>query len=249
VKSGSLPGEQMDTARSSLKQAEAKVAAMKTGADDYEIRAPWDGVVSHVWSMEGGYVSPRENLLEIYAPESLIVRFFIPEQEALTVHAGQSVQVSLDAYAGRSFKAEIIRVYPKLERMTRTLTAEAALRDEIKLLSGMFARVETPVQTIKDAVVVPESALVILPDGTAAAFVIEGEIAMRRKVKVALEAGGFIAVAGGIEPGEMVVTRGHDMLKDGVAVQVIGQQKKKEAGSAGESGKTPAPEEKGNSKQ
>jgi membrane fusion protein (multidrug efflux system) len=226
VKSGSLPGEQLDAARSNLKRAEAQVAAMETGAGDYEIGAPWDGVVSRVWIAEGNYVSPRAPLVELYDPASLIVRISIPEQQALAVRVDQPIQVSLDAYPGRRFTGKITRVYPELERTTRTLTAEAVLNEEARLLSGMFARVDVAVQTLTNAVVVPESALAVMPNGEVVAFVVTDETAARRKVKTALEAGGAVAIESGIQAGEMVVTRGNEMLKDGAKVQVAGQKKK-----------------------
>lgn len=238
VKSGALPGDQLDVARSNLKRAEAQVAAMETGADDYDIEAPWDGVVSRVWIAEGNYVSPRAPLIELYEPASLVVRIVVPEQHALAVGADQPVQVSLDAYPGRRFTGRITRVYPELERATRTLTAEAVLEEKVRLLSGMFARVEVAVETLKDAVVVPESALVILPNGETIAFVLDGEKAIRRKVKTSLEAGGSVAIESGIEAGATVVTRGNDALKDGAPVKVMGG--KKESGS-GPGGAGPAP--------
>jgi RND family efflux transporter MFP subunit len=183
-------------------------------------------VVSRVWIAEGNYVSPRAPLVELYDPVSLIVRISIPEQQALAVRAEQRVQIKLDAYPGRHFTGQIVRVYPELERATRTLTAEAVVKEEVRLLSGMFARVDVAVQTLTNAVVVPESALAVMPNGEVVAFVVANETAGRRKVKTTLEAGGAVAVETGIESGEMVVTRGNEMLKDGAKVQVAGQKKK-----------------------
>jgi membrane fusion protein, multidrug efflux system len=232
VTSGSLPGEQVDASRADLKRAEAQVAAMETGAGDYEIGAPWDGVVSRVWIAEGNYVSPRALLVELYDPASLIVRVSVPEQQALAIHADQSVRLSLDAYPGRRFTGTITRVYPELERITRTLTAEVAVKEQVRLLSGMFARVEVTTQTVTNAVVVPETALVVLPDGETVAFVLDGEKAVRRTVLTALEAGGAVAVTSGIQAGERVITRGNDALRDGMPVKVM-EAKKREAGTVG----------------
>ncbi|MFO7534242.1 MAG: efflux RND transporter periplasmic adaptor subunit [Kiritimatiellia bacterium] len=224
VKSGSLAGEQIEAARSNLKRAEAQVAAMETGAGDYEIKAPWAGVVSKIWIADGNYVSPRTPLVEMYDPASLVVRFPVPEKDMPFIHAGAAVRVKLDAYPGRGIPAEVVRIYPELERATRTVTVEAELRGEARLLSGLFARVEAPLRTVKDAVVAPEAALVVLPGGENVVFVLSGETAVRRPVKVALEAGGFIAVESGLEAGERVVTRGQEALKEGLPVRVMGEK-------------------------
>lgn len=220
VKSGSLPGDQLDAARSNLRRAEAQVAATETGANDYEIGAPWAGVVSKVWISEGNYVAPRTPLIELYDPQSLVLRFSVPEQHALSVQTGTVVHVQLDAHPGKSFAAEITRIYPELDRITRTITVEAVLKESAKLLSGMFARVQLPVQTARDVSIFPESALIVRPNGESVVFLLEGKIVRQVAVKPLLEADGQIAVHG-IEPGSPVVVRGNEALKDGAEVKVM----------------------------
>ncbi|MCA1809957.1 MAG: efflux RND transporter periplasmic adaptor subunit, partial [Lentisphaerae bacterium] len=222
VKSGALPGDQLDTVRANLRRAEAQVAAMETGADDYAVEAPWAGVVSRVWISEGNYVAPRTPLVELYDPASLVVRMAVPEQQVLAVSAEQAVDITLDAYPGKRFTGRITRVYPELERTSRTVTVEAVLDADIRLLSGMFARVDVVVETVKEALVVPDNALLVMPDGATVVFVLDGDKARRRKVEPGLEAGGFIAISSGIASGETVVTRGHEALKDGAPVKVMG---------------------------
>ncbi len=226
VKSGALPGDQLDTVRANLRRAEAQVAAMETGAADYAIEAPWTGVVSRVWISEGNYVAPRTPLVELYDPASLVVRLAVPEQQVLAVSADQAVGITLDAYPGKRFTGHITRVYPELEPTSRTVTAEAVLDANIRLLSGMFARVDVAVETVKDALVVPESALLVLPNGEAVVFVLNGEKAERRKVNSGLEADGFIVISSnGVAYGDTVVTRGNEALKDGAVVKIMGKGK------------------------
>jgi membrane fusion protein (multidrug efflux system) len=220
VQSGSLPGEEIDTARSNLRRAEAQVAAMETGTDDYEISAPWNGLVSKVWISEGNYVAPRTPLVELYDPQSLVVRLSVPEQHALSVRTGTAVQIQLDAHPGKSFAAEITRIYPELDRMTRTVTVEAILKEPVELLSGMFARVDLPVQTVSDVAIFSESALIMRPNGEAVIFLLEGQTVRQLAVVPALEADGQIAVHG-IKPGTPVVVRGNEALKNGAEVMVM----------------------------
>ena len=221
VKSGSLPGEQLDAARASLKRAEAQVAAMETGKADYDIASPWPGIVSEVWIAEGDYVAPRAPLVAIFDPASLLVRFSVPERDLPSIQTGLKVQVTLDAYPGRVIPAEIVRVFPGLDPATRTVTIEAELREEARLWRGLFARVTIPLRTLRDAVVAPDGALLVLPNGEAVMFVVADGKATLRKVRVALEAGGWLAVESGIAEGDMLVIRGHESLKDGAPVQVM----------------------------
>ena len=225
VASGALPGEQLEIARAALKRAEAQVAAAETGADDYEIRAPWNGVVAKVWISEGNYVAPRTPLVELYDPASLRVRFSVPEQEATRVKTDAAVQVALDAFAGRTFPGVVERIYPQLDPATRTLTVEARIEADMPLLAGLFARVAVPVETAPGTVVVPAGALLALPGGGSVAFAVQDGKAVRRPVKTGLEAGDFVQILEGLSAGEDVIVRGQESLKDGAPVKVMGPMK------------------------
>lgn len=220
VSSGSLAGEMLDSGRSNLKRAEAQVAAMETGADDYEIHAPWAGLVSKVWIAEGNYIAPRAQLVEMYDPATLILRIAVPEQQALSVRKGTAVSVHLDAHPGKTFAAEITRVFPELDRSTRTVTVEAELKEKVELLSGMFARVEIPVRVQKNAVVIPQSALMVRPGGDAIVWILKNDIVHAVTVNPILEANGWIAIENGIAANDVVVVRGNESLKEGATVKV-----------------------------
>jgi len=221
IKSGSVPGDQLDLVRSNLKRAEAQVTVLETEADDYEIHAPWPGLVSKVWVSEGNYVVPRTPLVEIYDPSGLVVRLNIPEQHALSIRNGIIVAVTLDAHPGKVFSAEISRIFPELDRRTRTITVEAKLRENIELLSGMFARVKIPVNKIENAKVIPQSALLARVDGTFVVWKVKSGIVQPITVKVLLEANGEIAIEGDLQVGETVVIRGNESLRAGAKVKVM----------------------------
>ncbi len=222
VTSGALPGEQLEMALSALRRTEAQLAGAETSAEDYEIRAPWDGVVSMVWIAEGNYVSPRTPLLEIYDPDSLRVRFSVPERDARQVTPGMAVTVALDAWPDRAFTGEVERVFPRLDAATRTLTVEAALDTEAALISGLFARVTVPLEVAEKAVAVPSGAPVALPGGGLVVYVAKEGVASQRPVVTGLESGGFVQILEGVEVGEMVVVRGQESLRDGAPIRVLG---------------------------
>ena len=70
---------------------------------------------------------------------------------------------------------------------------------------------------------VPRSALVG-DDKDASVFVVESDVAKRRKVKLGYADGGQVEVVDGIAEGEQVVTLGQAALRDGAKVQVINSE-------------------------
>jgi membrane fusion protein (multidrug efflux system) len=90
----------------------------------------------------------------------------------------------------------------------------------------MFARLQLPLQTAADAVVVPADAVLVAGSGERHAFVLQDGKAARRRVEIGIEAGGRVQIVKGIQPGELVVTAGNEKLKDGLEVKEQGGEKK-----------------------
>jgi membrane fusion protein (multidrug efflux system) len=219
VESGAIPGAQLDTARSKYESARAQVAKARESADDYSVTAPWDGIVSRVLVRDGDFVAPRSALVEMFDPDSLVVRFAVPEAQATGIRETLEARVLLDAYPGKSLRGRVSRVYPELDSRMRTRTAEAALVDPVDLIPGMFARIEVTLQSIPDAVTVPSGAVIVTPKGERIAFVLDGGKAVLQKVETGIEKEGRIQIVKGIRVGDQVIVSGNEKLKDGAEVQ------------------------------
>jgi RND family efflux transporter MFP subunit len=222
VQSGAIPGSQLDTARAKYEGARALMAKARESAGDYSVAAPWDGVVSKVLVKDGDFVAPRAPLVEMYDPNSLVIRLAVPEAQSTLVFKGMPVKIQMDAYPGKTFEGKISLVYPDLDTRMRTRTAEVKLNYPVALIPGMFARLQVVIETATGAVVVPGDAVLVLPNGEKVAFIIKDGKAQRRVVQTGLEAGGQVQIVSGIQPGETVVTAGNEKLKDGMEVKAQG---------------------------
>ena len=123
VESGAIPKDQLDLARAKHKRAVAQSEKVQESSDDYEVVAPWDGIISKVMVADGNYVVPRTVMVEIFDPKSLVVRSAVPEAQSQELRLGMEVAVKLDAYNGKTFRGKISRIYPELDRRMRTRTA------------------------------------------------------------------------------------------------------------------------------
>jgi len=222
VQSGAVPGSQLDTARAKYEGARALLAKAREMAGDYSVEAPWDGVVSKVLAKDGDFVAPRAPLVEMYDPHSLVIRLAVPEAQATEVFKGTPATVQLDAYPGKTFEGKVSLVYPELDTRMRTRTVEVTLGPPVALIAGMFARLKLTLQTETETVTLPGDAVLVLPNGEKAAFVLKDGKVQRRVVKTGLEAGGRVQIISGVQLGETVVTAGNEKLKDGMAVKVQG---------------------------
>lgn len=226
VDNGAIPGDQLAIAQARVENARAQLIRLQQSNEDYRLFAPWDGVIAKVMVLEGDYVAPRAPLMEIIDPNSMVVRFAVPEVNAQAVALGKMIGVTLDGYPGQQFKARISRVYPRLDPTLRTRTAEARLEGGVTLLPGMFARIRLEVERAVDATLVPTEAVLTGAEGKQAVFVVENGKAKRLFVVTGIEVGGRIQIVKGLEHGASVVVAGNEKLKDGAEVKVTAPKDK-----------------------
>jgi len=203
-----------------VKEAEARLELARARLQECVIVSPINGTVMKVFVRPGNVASVKTPLIEIADLSTLVLRCAVPEIYASKVRQEMAAQVWLDAIPGKMFMAEVTRIYPEMDRRTRTLTIELSIKEQVALSPGMFGRVRLILESIKDAINVPLQSIVITPSGSSVAFVVVDGKAVQRKVKTGIEDGKRIQILDGLEPGEKVVVSGQEKLKDGVEVRV-----------------------------
>jgi HlyD family secretion protein len=205
-------------AEAAVIRSQAKVDLAQARLDECLIKAPFAGVVTQVYVRPGDLAAPRARLIKIMDPSSLVVRAGIPESSAAAVHEGTKVNIRLDAFTGRDFEAEIERVYPNLEPMSRTRIVEIRITDPVELMPNLFARVRVQGRVFQNTLVVPDSAIITTPRGTNLIFVVEDGKAHAREVQTGIQEGNIVQIVEGLNEGNTIVIEGNLNLKDGASV-------------------------------
>lgn len=221
VRSGALPAEKMEESQLRVSRAKAQLTKALESMEDYQIRAPWDGIVSRVFVTDGYFVSPRETLLEVFDPNTLILRFAVPEKELTHVEKGLKIKAALDSFRGGVFNAKITRLYPELDRKTHTRMVEASLVKDVDVVPGMFFRVSIPVENIEKALVIPDRSIVVTPQGDKVVFLVREGKAFRQEVKIGIEQKRLVQITEGMEAGDLVIVSGNQNLQDGMEVSIL----------------------------
>ncbi|MFO7898229.1 MAG: efflux RND transporter periplasmic adaptor subunit, partial [Planctomycetota bacterium] len=223
---------------SAVKEAAARLALANAHLSECVMTAPFDGVITAVHVRPGDLATPRSPLLEMYAPDSLVIRFSVPEAQAAAVRPGFRLEVTLDALNGPAFDAEITRVYPQLDEAMRTRTVEAKLTESAEIVPHMFARLKLELRRADDVVLVSAEAVLTAPTGERYVFVVNEGKAHRQVVEVGIEQDKTIQIVSGLEPGHWVVVAGQAALRDGQPVRAGGEQP--QGGGGGPGGNTQA---------
>jgi multidrug efflux pump subunit AcrA (membrane-fusion protein) len=225
--------------QAALDEAEARLALEKAKLAECVIDSPFSGVVTKVHVRPGDMASAKARLIELANFSSVVARFAVPETYTVRVQPGMALDARLDAYPEKIFRGRVVRVYPDLERRTRTRMVEAHIAGIPEVMPGMFTRVTLKLEQVDDALVLPLGALLTNTAGEKTVFVAMEGKAHGRIVKTGIEDSDRIQILAGIEPGDKVIVSGHRDMKDGMAVRVMepaGQEQKSPPAGAGRMG-------------
>ena len=209
-----------DSAVAELEVARARVDLARLALDRTEIRAPFDGVLGFRWVDPGDRVTDETPLVQIDAIERLQVSFGITEQGVAFAKRGAPIQIRVLPYPGESFAGEVFFVSPTLDPAARRLILKAWVPNaDERLRPGLFANVDLEVARRENALLVPESAVVLDRHGTFVWRVDDDDTAHRVPIEVGLRKGGRVEVTMGLRPGDTVVMAGTHKVSEGEKLQ------------------------------
>ena len=205
--------------QAAVNAAQTQVSLAKRNLTYTVVVAPMAGYVSDRPADVGEYVSPQQKVATIVSVNPLRVRIDIPEQAITQIHVGESVSVSVAAYADRNFAGRIARVSPSVTASSRTLTVEAEVQNPNgELKPGQFATIRILLPQSESAILVPQRALRTI-SGSTYVFVIKNGFAEQRLVQPGQAEGDLVELKTGIKADETVATSNVDQLSDGAAVR------------------------------
>ncbi|MBS1789249.1 MAG: efflux RND transporter periplasmic adaptor subunit [Acidobacteria bacterium] len=201
-----------------IEQQKSALALAKKAVTDTVVRAPISGAVKEKLSNRGSYLAVGGKIVSLVKINPLRLRADIPESFSAAVSKGQTMTLTVEALAGRTFSGRVVRISPSLNEQTRALTVEAEVNNTGNLLRpGMFAKSQLITAKNSSAVMVPAKA-VLTAAGLSKVFVIENGKAIERIVKTGLADGDLIEVTEGVLTGETIATSNLDKLQSGSLV-------------------------------
>ena len=208
-------------------QASFNLAKLELGYT--QIRAPIDGVVSERFIKLGGTINASDPVFRVTSFDPLVAYLHIPEREYRNIEADQAVSINIDALGGPPVIASVTRVSPIVDPETGTFKIAIEIYDEQRRIKpGMFGRISVVFDQHANVLQVPRSAI-IDEVGQTSVFVVEDDIAVRKRVETGFADEGMIEISSGLTDDDNVVTVGQVGLKPDARVTVINTDEASEA--------------------
>ena len=221
-----------EVAEANVKLAEAKVATAAANRDrlialhQYAvITAPFSGFVTARFVDPGALIQAATSstqgqaIVTVQDLDTIRVYVSVPEINVPLIHIGTPASLTTAAYPGKVFTASVTRFAEALDPASRTMKTEIDVPNYQHLLRpGMYADVTLVIEKIPDALVVPDSALVV-KGSKKFVWVARNGIAHEVKVETGLDNGAETEIRSGLKRDEQVVVAGKDGLAEGTAVE------------------------------
>ena len=217
-------------ARAAIQQLEAELAQAKVNLDYTTLRAPADGVVLAKLkevgeiAVPGGFAGSGD-LIRLANLTDMRAEVDVNEADLNRVHLGQPALVTPDAYPDTRYAAEVVKLYPQVDRQKGTLKIEVhILEPDSKLLPDMSARVtflqpREPGAATEPAVLVPGAAIRRDAQGDSFVWVVADGRVRRQRIESGGGVGDRVRITSGLQGGEAVVVDG-EPARDGQRVAV-----------------------------
>ncbi len=217
-----VSGSALDQANANLKIQQAKLKLSEARLSKSMIKAPFSGVLGLRNVSLGDFVKDGADLVLLEDVSTMKVDLRLPERYLGQLGKGQAIQISVDAFPGKTFKATVNAIDAQVDVNGRSVIARGILDNPQGVLrSGMFAKARIVLQTKADAIVVPEEALVPVGNDVFV-YRIEGNKAMRIKVATGIRRDAKVEIIGSVIAGDLVVIGGQIKLpRDAMEVRVI----------------------------
>lgn len=204
--------------------AEARVRSAQTRLDHLRIDAPFDGVVGLREVSIGAWLRAGDRITTLDSVDPMELVFSIPERFVGALDSGLTLSARTDAFPGTTFSGEITSMATRVDPVSRSLRLKATLdNSERRLRPGQFMVVSLALRA-RDALLIPEEAIMTLGDEQFVYLVEEQDgqdRARRSTVSIGTRRPGEVEIIAGVDADSRVVITGHTRLGDGDPVRVL----------------------------
>ncbi|MEG4803845.1 efflux RND transporter periplasmic adaptor subunit [Microcoleus sp. ARI1-B5] len=210
--------EEVAQAQAELAEVQAQVRYQEVQLEDTKVRAPFAGVITQRYAIQGAFVTPATSASEATSATSTSIVALardvevlakVPEADISQIKPGQVVEIVADAYPDKVFKGRVKLIAPEAvkERDVTLFQVRVAIDTGKDFLqSGMNVDLRFVGQKLSNALVVPTVAIVTNKGQTGVLVPDEKQQPKFKAVTVGSTIGNKIQILEGAKAGDRVFT-------------------------------------------
>jgi len=186
------------------------------------LTAPVAGVIQSLDIRQGMTVSNGSPLVRLNGIDTVWLEVAVPEAQAADLTTGQSANITLAAYPGKTFTGKVSAILPVADATSRTLTVRIEVANpQQQIKPGMFANVSLHNSHAPDYLRVPSEAVIRTGLRTVVILSEAHHQFVPVEVKLGPEAAGKTAILSGLTAGQQVVSSGQFLIDSEASLQGV----------------------------
>ena len=212
---------ELDQTQTKMAVSQAALVEVAKRLERATIKAPINGILDRLPEEVGQFVQPGTCVGRIVDMTIAKVIVEIPEKDIHYFKVSAPATVLIDPLDGRETIGKITFISELSDEQTRTTRIEISVDNENRLLrSGQIVRVRLTRQVLNEVVMIPLEAVIPLEDGKVV-YVVEGDVSLRREVKLGFFRGARVRILEGLSDGERLIVSGHRYVGEDQKVRVV----------------------------
>lgn len=211
--------EQIQAARAQYNQALATIKLYQAQLQNYQLIAPFAGVVIDRALDPGSYVGPPNPVLTLAQGGLPEIEMFLPERELGKVHLGQEVEVRSPSLGNRVLTAHVSRVSPVVNPQTRLIKVTALLSVPGQVRGGMLLDCTIVLSQKPRALTIPVES-VVQKGSQSSVYLVNNNKVEERKVQLGMRTPSEVEIKQGLKASDRVIVTGTTYVRPGDKVQV-----------------------------
>ncbi|MEJ2547235.1 MAG: efflux RND transporter periplasmic adaptor subunit [Gemmatimonadota bacterium] len=212
--------------RYQAEQSEARAELLESRLQRTTVRAPVAGILDDRYVDAGEIVSPGTQIARVIDSSRLKITGGVPERLGPFIEVGGKALIDFDVRPDREFEGTIAFVGAAVDPRSRTFPIEILMDNpDGAVKPRMIANVRLATETLEDVIVVPQEVVIRTEEGYQLFVVTEREgvtVAEARTIRLGPSLENRVVVESGLEAGDLMVTRGHQLVDAGDRVAIVG---------------------------
>jgi RND family efflux transporter MFP subunit len=179
-----------------------------------EIRAPMDGLLTAIRTIDGELVADRAELFTISSRKNY-VRGEVDEEDVGEVKVGMEAVLQVYAFRTRQFNARVSAIQPAADPETQRYTVVLDLENPPEnLMAGMTGEMNIITGTHENVLLLPTRAIAVDQ-----ALIVKRSVVQARTVKIGYRTLDYSEIIEGLSEGERAILSEQDKLRPGTLVR------------------------------
>ncbi len=212
---------QLKTLQYQRDAAKAQMAMSRERLDRTKVKSPINGVLNTRFIEAGEMSAPGMPIAHVVNTDKLKIEAGVPERFASNFRRGDKVTFTVDALPGQKFSGTVGFIAAAVNKDNRTIPIEVLVSSAGgKLKPEMIAALRITLTAQSNVIAISEDYVVKTNIDEFSVYVVDGDVARERKVKIGGSSQGKVLIVDGLRSGDKLITLGYQNVADGQPVLV-----------------------------